>query len=125
MPFVHGNWLVICDRCKFKRYSHQVTKTWEGHIVCRPEVKQGCFEHRHPQDFVRTVRDDSSIEFSRARPTDTFTAMSVNCTAQEFVNVPVSDLINGGTRYINKGMSVSPVNIIATTVIVNCEWRII
>jgi hypothetical protein len=67
-----GKWNVICDRCGGKQKSDEVTKTWDGLIVCKPEVTPGCFEHRHPQDFVRPVTDNQSVPFVRAEPTDQF-----------------------------------------------------
>ena len=67
-----GQWNVICDQCGVKRKSDQVTKRWDGLIVCKTEVRSGCFEHRHPQDFVRTVVDNQSVEFTRPEPADVF-----------------------------------------------------
>lgn len=68
-----GKWLVICDRCGFKRMSDEVTKTWDNYIVCKTTVKQGCFETRHPQDFVRAKKDDTSVPFTRPQPADIYT----------------------------------------------------
>ena len=80
MPFRMGQWLLLCDRCKFKRYADQVQKTWDGLIVCKPEVKPGCFEPRHPQDFVRAKEDDSNVPFARPRPTDQFVSVDTIAT---------------------------------------------
>ena len=77
MPFKLGEWIVLCDRCHFKRYSSQVIENWKGLIVCKPEVKQGCWEPRHEQDFIRDVKEDQAIPFARPRPTDTFTTVAV------------------------------------------------
>ena len=76
MPLRLGQWLVLCDRCHFKRYSDQVQETWDGLMVCKPTVKQGCFETRHPQDFVRLKSEQDQVPFSRPRPTDVFTDRS-------------------------------------------------
>lgn len=67
-----GDWNVICDQCGVKRKASQVTKRWDGLMVCKTEVRPGCFEHRHPQDFVRTVIDNQSVPFTRPEPADTF-----------------------------------------------------
>lgn len=80
MPFRLGQFLVLCDRCHFKRYADQVQETWDGLIVCKPTVKQGCWESRHPQDFVRAKGDDSKIPFAKPRPTDTFTSVDTIAT---------------------------------------------
>lgn len=72
MPFELGKWLVICDRCGFERKNDQVQKTWDGYMVCKPEVKIGCFETRHPLDFIRTKPDNQSVPFVRKAPEETF-----------------------------------------------------
>lgn len=75
-PLVLGEWLVLCDRCKFKRYASQVQENWQGYMVCKPSIKPGCFETRHPQDFLRSKPDDQSVPFARPRPTDQFTSVT-------------------------------------------------
>ena len=72
MPIRLGHYLALCDRCKFKRYDDQLIETWNGLMVCRPSIKQGCFDTRHPQDFIRPPKEDGSIPFARPRPTDVF-----------------------------------------------------
>lgn len=124
LPLKLGDWLVICDRCHFKRYASQVTKTWDGLIVCKPSVKQGCFEHRHPQDFVRASRDDSSVEFVRTRPTDLFVDFTFNCATAEQVSIQQRDVTDTGSKIIGKGLSFGPISILNTTVTVQCEWII-
>lgn len=69
---VLGQWNVICDQCGVKRKSSQVTKRWDGLIVCTTETRPGCFETRHPQDFVRTVVDNQSVAFTRPEAADQF-----------------------------------------------------
>jgi hypothetical protein len=71
-----GQWNVICDQCGVKRKSGQVIERWDGRIVCRPDVRPGCYETRHPQDFVRTVVDDQSVPFTRPEPTDQFVSVT-------------------------------------------------
>ena len=75
MPFRLGQWLVICDRCGFKRYSDQVIKTWDNFYVCAPSTGRTCWETRHPQEFLRASPEDMSVPFSRPRPADTFTSV--------------------------------------------------
>lgn len=47
---------VECDRCGFDFRVEDVTTDWQGLVVC----KRHCLESRHPQDFVRGVKDDTS-----------------------------------------------------------------
>jgi hypothetical protein len=71
--WISGQWNVICDQCGVQRKSDQVTKRWDGYIVCKTSVRPGCFEFRHPQDFVRSIPDNTSVPFTRPNPaTDTF-----------------------------------------------------
>lgn len=62
-----GDNLVICDRCGFVLYASESKKTWDGLIVCPDD-----WEPRHPQDFLRGIKDDQSVRVSRPRPTDIF-----------------------------------------------------
>lgn len=48
---------VICDRCGFKKKRSECLKEWTGLIVCR----DGCYEPRHPQDFVRGRVDKQTV----------------------------------------------------------------
>lgn len=56
MNYRAGDHNVICDRCGFKFHSSQTRKTWDNLVVCLDD-----FETRHPQDFVRGVRDRQSV----------------------------------------------------------------
>jgi hypothetical protein len=58
----------ICDRCGFKRRAYDTRKEWTGLRVC----KDTCWEPRHPQDYVRGVRDDQTVKDPRPRPEDVF-----------------------------------------------------
>ena len=124
--FKLGEWSVICDRCGWSRLSSQVVETWDGLIVCSPRVKDGCFETRHPQDFIRSVKDDSSVPFVRSRPTDVYVddIPSFNCATAEEVAISNNHVQNRGTAIINKGRSIGPITVIETVVTVNCTWII-
>ena len=60
--------LGICDRCGFRRKLHQLRKEWTGLKVC----SDTCWEPRHPQEFVRGVKDDQSVYEPRPEPADVF-----------------------------------------------------
>lgn len=62
-----GEWNVLCDVCGFKYKSSQIKKRWDGLYVCEKD-----YEARHPQDFIRGVRDDQSVDFTRPEATDNF-----------------------------------------------------
>lgn len=50
-----GNHWVVCDSTGFDIRAKDIRMTWDGRAVC-PEA----WEPRHPQDFVRAVKDDIS-----------------------------------------------------------------
>lgn len=64
-----GKWLVICDRCGFKRVNTEVRKDYNGFMVCADT----CWETRHPQEFVRSREDNQKVPFTRPKQTDQFT----------------------------------------------------
>ncbi len=59
----------ICDRCGKPFKASELKKTWDGLWVCRRD-----WEPRHPQDFVRGVKDDMSVKVSRPDSDPTFVA---------------------------------------------------
>ena len=63
-----GAYRCICDRCGGKRWNDELRKEWNGLRVC----KVGCFETRHPQDFVRGKADRQRPPWTRPEPADVF-----------------------------------------------------
>ena len=55
-----GDFNVICDRCGFKYKASETRIDWMGLRVCGQ-----CFETRHPQEFLRGVPDNPSVEQPR------------------------------------------------------------
>jgi hypothetical protein len=53
MAYRHGDALGLCQRCGFKYHLSELRKEWTGKLVCR-----GCFDPRHPQEFVRAMPDN-------------------------------------------------------------------
>jgi hypothetical protein len=76
-----GEYNVTCDRCGRKLKSSQVSKEWTGLIVCR-----SCLDERHPQDYVRGVRDNMQVPVARPYPALSFaldtTTYPINGTLQ-------------------------------------------
>ena len=50
----NAHWLE-CSRCGFDMRVQDAKTEWNGLVVC-----PACYEPRHPQDFVRGVKDDTS-----------------------------------------------------------------
>jgi hypothetical protein len=64
-----GDWNCVCDRCGFQYKASELKKTWDGLMVCPKD-----YEPRHPQDFVRGVKDDQSVPWSKPEAPDSFTS---------------------------------------------------
>lgn len=66
--FRSGDYWVVCDRCGFDYRNSQIKVQWDGLTVCNR-----CWEPRHPQDFVRAVKDTIAPQGPvRTPPTETF-----------------------------------------------------
>jgi len=46
----------VCDRCGFVYWLNDLRKEWTGLMVCRH-----CFDHRHPQEYTRAVKDTQGV----------------------------------------------------------------
>jgi len=51
---------VICDISGFKCKRSECRMRWDGRLV-----RKDFWEPRHPQDFIRSVKDDQSIKDAR------------------------------------------------------------
>ena len=71
--FISGEWNVTCDVCSRKIKAHEAKQRWDGFIVCK-----GCWEERHPQDFVKAQTDKISVPFQRPIPEYIFTVVPYN-----------------------------------------------
>lgn len=60
--FEPGEWNVACYECGRKRKASYMKKHWQGYWVC-PEH----WEPRHPQDFVRAVKDDITTAYTQVQ----------------------------------------------------------
>jgi len=65
-----GQWNFICELCGEQRKSKDGVKTWDGHYVCRHHK-----EVRNPQDFVRGVRENLTVPWTRPPTDDQFVAI--------------------------------------------------
>lgn len=58
--YAEGEWNFYCDLCGRKQKSSRGGKTWDNHWVCKHHK-----EIRNPQDFVKGVKDDQSVPWTR------------------------------------------------------------
>jgi hypothetical protein len=62
-----GRWKVVCDRCGFRFHSDALKEEWTGLMVC-----SGCWETRHPQDFIKVPLERITPPWTRVEVGDTF-----------------------------------------------------
>lgn len=67
--FRMGDYNAICDGCGFKYKFSALRKDWQGFYMCHK-----CWEPRHPQDFVRAVKDRQSVPVARPQDLTNFAA---------------------------------------------------
>lgn len=58
--FADGQWNFFCDFCGAKQKSGKAMKTWNGFYVCKHHK-----EVRNPQDFLRGIRENQSLPWTR------------------------------------------------------------
>ncbi len=75
-----GEWNFYCDFCGAKNKSSRAMKTWDGYYVCKHHK-----EMRNPQDFIRGVKDNQSVPWTRPEPQDVFVP---SCTQQGSTAIP-------------------------------------
>lgn len=70
--YEHGQWNALCQRCGFKYKARQIKLEWTGLRVCCGPDTNGCWEERHPQDFVRGQKDRQAPPWASPEAPDTF-----------------------------------------------------
>lgn len=55
-----GDYNSLCDICGFKFKASELKKDWQGLYLCPDD-----YQARHPQDFLKGVKDNPSIPWSR------------------------------------------------------------
>ena len=62
-----GSFNAICSTCGFKFKSTKMKTDYYGNIVC-----SGCYDPRHPQEFVRGTTDEQKTPWVSPEAPDTF-----------------------------------------------------
>ena len=79
--YKEGSWNLSCDWCGEKIKASDARKTWDGFYVC-PEH----WEPRQPLDFLKGIKDNQNVPFSRPQPPDNF--ITQLCTINGLSAVP-------------------------------------
>jgi hypothetical protein len=64
---VKGSWNAVCDLSGFEGKASEFALRWDGLRVLRR-----FWEERQPQDFVRGMKDDPSVPWTRPETPDVF-----------------------------------------------------
>jgi hypothetical protein len=57
--YIRGDYWMLCDQCALKGRQSEMGQRWDGKWVHKDSNK-GCMETRHPQEFVRAVKDPAA-----------------------------------------------------------------
>ena len=75
-----GQFNFFCDLCGRKAKSSTAMKTWDNHYVCRHHK-----EARNPQDFLKGIKDNQSLPWTRPETPDQFVKA---CTLTGIISGP-------------------------------------
>lgn len=64
-----GSWNAVCYMCGKKMKGDEARRHWQGFYVCQ---RPGCWEPRHPQDFVRGAKDIQTPPWTQPAPAPQF-----------------------------------------------------
>lgn len=81
MTYIPGDYHMICDRCGGKFRRSEMQKTWEGYWV-----DSKCFNVRHPQDFVKNIRDKQSVPVARPDRNSSLGETTLFASSAKFAN---------------------------------------
>jgi hypothetical protein len=80
-----GDWNAACSMCGHKFKASELRRHWQGMYRCKK-----CWEPRHPQDFVKSVKDDMSVPWSQPRTDDDVEICSLNGQTS-FADMAIAD----------------------------------
>lgn len=78
MKYKKGDWLAVCDVCARRFYGSQLRKRWDNLMVCEED-----YETRHPQDFVRAVKDNHPVPFVRKEAPDGEVEVTISSAVED------------------------------------------
>lgn len=94
-----ASWNIICDVCGIKYKASESKFRWDGLITC-PK----CFEHRHPQDYLKARPDKITVPFLRPIATEVFIEACNMATGSGYSDLATADCAHAEITY---GMTAS------------------
>lgn len=89
-----ANWNVICDVCGIKYKASDSKFRWDGLITC-PK----CFEHRHPQDYLKARPDKITVPYLRPIVTEVYVHTCGLDTGSGYADFGTADCSRADTTY--------------------------
>lgn len=84
--FKSGTWNCICDVCGFEFKSDELTKRWDGLLVCKQD-----FEFDHPQKHIRVRETGIGVTPARPDPEPAFNYVCYLFGANAFADLGEAD----------------------------------
>jgi len=91
-----GDWNAICEVCGQKFKASKLKRRWDGLLVCKRD-----WEPRHPQDFVRGVKDKQSVPFTRKETPDSVVHLCGPCERSSVSGIAVAGCSVAGNTLLN------------------------
>ena len=76
-----GHYNAICDICGMKTKAENLIRNYNGFMVHK-DPAFGCFETRHPLDFVRAKSDTAKLPFTRPDSDGVDVGAAINASTQ-------------------------------------------
>ena len=101
--YKHGDYNVICDRCGGKYKRSQVKEEWNGLLTCL----RGCWEPRHPQDFVKSKADRQSVPNPRPDKSSVLGTTTLSSGASEGATTITLTSVSNVSKYDSIGITMN------------------
>ena len=86
-----GDYKVICDQCGITYLRSECSTDWKNRIVC----DRGCWEPRHPQEFVRAKPDITRV--ADARPDVSYDSAETTLSASASILATLISIASGSS----------------------------
>jgi hypothetical protein len=91
MTYVPGDYKMVCERCGGVYLHSEMREEWTGAWVCT----RGCFESRHPQDFVEGREDNQTVPVARPAIPQTMGSTTLNGAVAQYATACTLTSVTG------------------------------
>ena len=100
MGYKPGDYLAVCDRCGIHYHGSELRMEWTGLFVCG-----GCFNVRHPQDYVKALPEYQTVPIARPDIVASMGSTTLSSAAARSATSVVLTSVVGVSQY-------DPINIV-------------